>query len=81
MKEKPNQGHCETKGVNCLVVTLATQLESYIDTFLEEARVSYEEASSNYTEDAQNTQKEIDELSISRNCQNCPHNSKQKSLK
>ena len=81
MTEKIPQDHCELKEIQCLVVTLATQIQSYIDTFLVEARVSYEEASSNYSEDAQVTQKEIDELSNKRNCSDCPHSSQNKSLK
>ena len=81
MTEKSLQGYCEIRDIRCLVVTLAAQIQSYIDTFLEETRVSYEEASSNYSEDAQVTQKEIDELSNKRNCSDCPHSSQNKSLK
>ncbi len=75
MVERKSEDYCKTKNAQCVVLPLAEQKDKLIDIFLEEARKSFNQASSDYDEGYKIMQKEIDSLSL--NCPDiCPYNSK-----
>lgn len=74
MAERKPEDFCEIEKIQCAVLTLVEQKEKIVLTFLEDAKSSFDKAYTAYHEDEEMIQKEID--SLSKNCVNCPHNSK-----
>ena len=67
---------CEITNFSCAVLPLVERKEEIFSNFVKEARTDFEKAASNYHKDTDEIQREIDSLSSSLKCSNCPHSSK-----
>lgn len=67
---------CEITNFSCAVLPLVERKKEIVSNLPKEVRDGFDEADSNYKEDFDVIQKEIDSLSSSFKCLGCPHSSK-----